>query len=299
MFGNSTFYTHPKFPFLTIRTGDYDLDGFTDIIFTTIQANQTSRVELWQSVLCTPDICTEPAVAAKRRSFKFVPDNIVLELYQIPNAFAAVFFDLDEDGTNDILVMRDNATKFVIEALFNNISPDAFFFKTLGLNGVCTQWCSGSPAFPDPRPYGVNFHGVTIKYSYSDLNGWIRSPAIPQLPQSSHMPLLTPYTLSGLGRPSNYISYLFLGLPLRSTHWFSWSGIIPNSQVVAIPYPPSSPDSWRAELYLSLSGSTIWIVISIVGCLIVLGVIVFVFSRQEKQQDDKERKEKYHNFKAM
>jgi len=289
---------HPKFPDLTIRTGDYDLDGFVDIVFTTKKGNDLSRVELWHSIPCTDELCSKEAVTSNRRTFTIVPISDALDLYSIQGAFAVSFFDLDEDGTNDILVMADNTTQIGVYALFNNILPDAYFFKTLGLNGVCTEGCSGDP-YPNPKPYGVNLHGATIKFTYSDLNGVNRAPSIPQLSQSSHLSLQTPYTLSGLGRPSNYISYFYLGVTYASQTYFSWSGIIPNSQVVGIPVP-GTPD-WRAELYLSLSGTTIWIVIAVIGCVLLLGVIIIVLRNREKAADEKEKKENEHvfSFKAL
>ena len=81
-----------------------------------------------------------------------------------------------------------------IAALYNNIYIDAYFLKTLGnslwircssiwstedhdvgLNGVCVSWCEGGVAFPDPKPYGVNYPGGTFKFVVTDLNGTPRS----------------------------------------------------------------------------------------------------------------------------
>lgn len=145
-----------------------------------------------------------------------------------------------------------------IKAFFNNVKTDAFFFKTLGHNGpssslpplphslgVCTQWCDGV-LLPDPQPYGVNQYGASLKFSISDLSATKHSAAIAQLTQTAHLPLQTPYTITGLGRISNYIEYTFLGVPYRGKngHWYSWSGLIPNSQIVAIPYPPEEPTQY-------------------------------------------------------
>eukprot|EP00163_Fabomonas_tropica_P000077 TRINITY_DN1006_c0_g1_i11.p1 TRINITY_DN1006_c0_g1~~TRINITY_DN1006_c0_g1_i11.p1 ORF type:complete len:118 (+),score=27.54 TRINITY_DN1006_c0_g1_i11:237-590(+) len=61
----------------------------------------------------------------------------------------------------DILVMTDPAndpkTKqplATIQAVFNNYYTDAFFVKTMGLNGVCPAWCKSGSKFPKPKPYG-------------------------------------------------------------------------------------------------------------------------------------------------
>lgn len=65
--------------------------------------------------------------------------------------YAAAFFDLDEDGVVDMFVLADNPPR--IETVYNNFENDAFFLKTLGLNGVCTEWCpkSAGPKFPSPK----------------------------------------------------------------------------------------------------------------------------------------------------
>lgn len=158
------------------------------------------------------------------------------DVYAFEAPFASAFYDFDEDvsgpsplsnlykGTNDMLVMgRDKDGSLGIHGAFNNLNNDAYFFKTLGtrystyklnpigLNGICTQWCSEGATIPDPKPYGVNQYGAAMKFTFSSMTGVVRAAAVPQLPQTAYSPLITPYTLAGLGRPANYIDYFFLG----------------------------------------------------------------------------------------
>jgi len=290
-----------------IRSGDYDLDGYPDLIFATKKEGSPSQIEVWRSTACSTSQCTPEAVNRGRRTFTRIGTNIANDLNKIEGAFAGVFYDLDEDGVNDVIVLSENtkngSTTLTISAIYNNVYIDAYFFKTLALNGVCTQWCSEGQLIPDPKPYGVNQHGATMKFSFADMNGITHANAVPQLCQSSHLALQTPYTLNGLGRPSNYISYFFMGVPIASdnNHWYSWSGLIPNSQIVGIPYPPNEPTSWQPELYITPSGITLWIVVAIVVLLIIIGIGIIVLTKREKRQDEAEKKEREHlfSFKAL
>jgi len=170
--------------------------------------------------------------------------------------------------------------------------------KAVGLNGVCPAWCSPTPKFPDPKPYGVNFRGGIFKFTITDLSGTTHLAVGVQLPQSSYLALNTPYVLFGLGRTSNYIEEFFYGVPLnQETHFAYWTGsTIPNSQVVAIPYKPSEPAGWTLELYTTPSGVMFWVIISVLISLIILGATTYFFHRKEKQEDERSKQEAAHLF---
>eukprot|EP01130_Rhizamoeba_saxonica_P017235 TRINITY_DN8271_c0_g2_i1.p1 TRINITY_DN8271_c0_g2~~TRINITY_DN8271_c0_g2_i1.p1 ORF type:complete len:658 (+),score=140.74 TRINITY_DN8271_c0_g2_i1:28-1974(+) len=283
---------------LTIRSGDYNLDSYPDLLIPMKVGDNPPKIQLFENIGCTLDLCSEEATKMSRRTFKQMKSGVA-SLLSIEDAYAGAFFDIDEDGTNDILVMNSNQSQLSIHGVFNNYWIDAYSLKTLGLNGVCTQWCTDGQSFPDPKPYGVNQYGATIKYVFTDLKGNAHMTHIPQLSQSSFLSLQTPYKLSGLGRPSNYVEYLFLGVPLNGKDVIntqSWPGIIPNSQVVAIPYPQDSVADWSLELYLSPSGYILWIMIACVAWTLMIGCAILFFSRREKKQDEKERKAMEHLF---
>eukprot|EP01127_Copromyxa_protea_P013742 TRINITY_DN3716_c0_g1_i1.p1 TRINITY_DN3716_c0_g1~~TRINITY_DN3716_c0_g1_i1.p1 ORF type:complete len:707 (+),score=103.69 TRINITY_DN3716_c0_g1_i1:1460-3580(+) len=345
-FGNFSFFSEgDKASYIRIRTGDYNLDGFPDLVFTTYSKTESKqRTEIWKSVACEDPapasfaagepsmnsffsspvkstgtaVCSPNAVTQGRRTFTRVADSIMSDIYEFASPSAAAFFDFDEDGTNDLLVMgKAKNGNLQIHGAFNNLNNDAFFFKTLGLNGVCTQWCSEGPTIPDPKPFGVNLHGATMKFTWSSMNGVARAQAIAQLPQTAYDHLRTPYTLSGLGRPANYIDYLYLGVPIHYTpedvntpqdsrasvsasapedHFFQWPGLMPNSQIVAIPYPSDTPASWTLQMYITSSGSALWVIIAVFTSMIFFGSLVIFFTYVEKKEDEKEDKEKEHLF---
>jgi hypothetical protein len=161
-----------------------------------------------------------------------------------------------------MLVLADNPPR--IETVYNNFANDAFFLKTLGLNGVCTEWCPTSPKFPSPKVFFpllpplfflyINYNWLAL---WRELCWWCIQihihrlvwqnatrnryfPVLPsrfpslllfipflgtQLPQSAYLALNTPYVLFGLGRTSNYIEQFFYGVPLnQSTHFNYWTG---------------------------------------------------------------------------
>lgn len=80
------------------------------------------------------------------------------------------------------------------------------------------------------------------------------------------------------------MDYLYLGVPSNATEGYvnSWPGIIPNSQVVMIPYQLNEPSYWTMELYLSPSRFVIWITLAVIVSSIICGIIIFVLSKREK-----------------
>lgn len=95
------------------------------------------QIALYHNVPCTGDLkCVDAAVSAKRRAFTELTQG-TNALVNLRGAFAAAFFDLDDDGTNDILVLAESdapasSVTRNITALFNNYDNDAYFLKMIG-----------------------------------------------------------------------------------------------------------------------------------------------------------------------
>mmetsp|Transcript_30481 Transcript_30481/g.85328 ORF Transcript_30481/g.85328 Transcript_30481/m.85328 type:complete len:466 (-) Transcript_30481:1839-3236(-) len=342
-FGPYRFYDRKSLPPLQLRVGDFNLDGFPDILVPLIRVTAgadlrdappaaagrsgplrgllgdvmsgsgaepperrdtavgTVEMSLWQNVPCMTQLCSNTAIRLRRRSFAHVTGDEVQQLRALDNPFAAAFFDIDETGTPDVMVLSEgipeDPTRRRIHFLANNMHNDAFFLKTLGLNGLCTSWCSGPVKFPDPRPYGVNFAGGVFKFIVTDLRGNKRIAASGQLSQSGHLALQLPYTLHGLGRAGNYIDLIYYGIPYQAErNWQSWICIIPNSQLVAVPHPPGNPENWQLELYITPSSVTATVVFCMFVSLLVLAVIIYALSWREKAEDERERQERSHLF---
>jgi len=215
-------------------------------------------------------------------------------LMNIKNPIAAAFMDFDEAGWLDIIVMTyspNSPNSYGIVGIFNNFGSDAFFLKTLGLNGLCTYVCSDSNSI---RPYGVNMPGNSFKFTITDFTGKKRPVMGGQLSTSSHLSLQTPYVMFGLGRPSNYIEELFMGVTYSSStsnrHWAMWVAIMPNSQLVAVPNPPDNPANWQIELFVSPTEKALWVFVAIISWLSLIGLCILYFDRRERKQDELERK---------
>lgn len=297
-FGENTKFNAIEDIPLIIRAGDYNLDRFPDILVPLI-VNGKPKIQLWKNVPCTQKLCG----SSKRRTFIPVTEGVE-ELNDIENTYTSTFFDIDEGGKNDIIVFQYDSSKqkYHSTALYNNFYNDAYFLKMLGLNGICTMCISGG----EKKPYSVNQYGTVFKYTFSDLRGSQVSAIVSQLPQSTHLSLYSPYALSGLSRPASYVDYIYMGVIIStngtsSSHYQSWPGIIPNSQVVISPYPPTKSANWVMELYISPSSSTVWIALAVCCWLIVIGGAILLLQYREKKQDEKEKKEKEHlfSFKAM
>jgi len=185
----------------------------------------------------------------------------------------------------------DNTRVRTIQAVYNNFFLDAFFLKAMGLNGM-------GGLLSKPKPYGVNLPGGVFKFTVSDLSGTKRVTQGVQLHQSGNLALQTPYILFGLGRTSNYIEEIFMGVTIKNddTYWRLWICIIPNSQLVGIPYKPEDPASWTLELYIKSSGLTLWIIVAVISWLIVTGGLIAFFSWRERREDKLLKQETAHLF---
>eukprot|EP01101_Sappina_pedata_P002682 TRINITY_DN128_c0_g1_i1.p1 TRINITY_DN128_c0_g1~~TRINITY_DN128_c0_g1_i1.p1 ORF type:complete len:701 (-),score=215.46 TRINITY_DN128_c0_g1_i1:81-2183(-) len=328
---------------LSLRFGDYNLDGYPDILVPLAPPSTKSlkkRLDfgdhgneviikdaelkhsfyaIFQNVPCTAALC-DPSFKKGKRTF--VPLGYDLgatkdstlprypfrdDLSTITDAVAATFFDLDEDGVLDILVLCDSSSNSGKNkrdynknnrAIVNNMDIDAYFLKVLGSNGVCPAWCPGKK-FPETKPYGVNYPGGTFKFTVTETSGEIRVTTGSALSQSSPLSLQTPYIVFGLGRTNDYIQILFYGVPVKNSgdiHYSSQVCIVPNAQVVAFPYPLDHPEEWKIELYVSPSGFTLWVVVAIFFTVVLLALIIFFLHQREKAQDEMEKKKMAHLF---
>eukprot|EP01114_Cavostelium_apophysatum_P009861 TRINITY_DN2316_c0_g1_i2.p1 TRINITY_DN2316_c0_g1~~TRINITY_DN2316_c0_g1_i2.p1 ORF type:complete len:678 (+),score=117.31 TRINITY_DN2316_c0_g1_i2:215-2248(+) len=293
---DSFFYPDPRTSALTLRHGDYNLDGYPDLLVPVV-SNGKSRVELYKSVPCNSQTCGSAAAEQNMRTFEKVTEDVDA-LTSVENAYAAAFIDFGEDGLLDIVVLTQNESQQSVVSIYNNFFNDAFFLKVLGSNGVCPGWCpSPGKKFPEPKPYGVNFPGAVWKYTVNELSGAQRVAQGVQLHQSGYLALQTPYILFGLGRTNNYVEELYMGVPVKSDqHWSMWICIIPNSQVVYFPYKPEDPESWTLELYIESSGVTLWVMVAFASSLIILGALIGFFRWREKKEDRLAAQQTIHLF---
>ena len=300
-----------KVPF-TLRLGDANLDGYPDLLLamtpTPPAAKEYAVVELWLNEPCQSNDgangddgssidslhCSPGAAALGRRIFSSTSaDDVNNELASVRGTFAgASFIDLSDDGMMDVLMSAYYDGKYTTYAYKNRMDQDAYFLTAMSSNGVCPAWCpSPQTKFPEPKPYGVNQPGATFKFAYTDLDGDGHMAIGVQLPQSAYMPLATPYVTFGLGRTNTFIDTFFFGIGLnQSIHSRSWVSIVPNAQIIIFPYPPSDPDEWTLELFVSPTSHLFWVGISWAAVLTLLAVVIAYLHIKEKREDEKEKR---------
>ncbi|KAJ1990529.1 hypothetical protein H4R33_001672 [Dimargaris cristalligena] len=295
---------------LRIQLGDFNYDGFADAMLTTRKndgGTDQTAIRLLYSIQCSGNLCSTGATTTRRRTLALMVDG-VSDLAMEKGLRTGLFFDLDDDGTLDIIQLQspqDHSGTWHSQFMFNNFFKDAFFAKTLMLNGVCLKWCPGGhPDSPRAPPYGVNYPGATIKYTIVDNVGTKRVTQLAQLPQSNYMARLTPYNLFGLGRTNNYVEELVVGSNYnQSRSHRMWSGVIPNSQLVISPWQGSSKDaeSWSIELYINISSSALGVLVVLLVTIFVLAATVLVLNWFEKREDKREKDRTLHviNFDAL
>uniref|UniRef100_A0A8C3THT1 Integrin alpha FG-GAP repeat containing 1 n=1 Tax=Chelydra serpentina TaxID=8475 RepID=A0A8C3THT1_CHESE len=276
---------------ITLHIGDYNMDGYPDalaILRNTSGSNQ-------QAFLLENVPCNNASCRSIHRMFKVYWE--LSDLNQIKDAVVATFFDIYEDGILDIIVLSKGYfnSDFAIHTLKNNFEADAYFVKVIVLSGLCSNDCPSKIT-----PFGVNQPGPYIMYTTVDANGYLKNGSAGQLSQSAHFALQLPYNVLGLGRSANFLDHLYVGIPRplgeKSIRKQEWTAIIPNSQLIVIPYPHNVPRSWSAKLYLTPSNIVLLTAIALIGVCVFILAIIGILHWQEKKADDREKRQEAHRF---
>ncbi|XP_022601271.1 T-cell immunomodulatory protein [Seriola dumerili] len=276
---------------LALHLGDYNLDGFPDALVVLRNSSGSGQ----QAFLLENVPCNNVSCHSVGRMFHIHWDQS--DLGAIQNAVMATFFDIYEDGILDMLVLSQAAGKndLIIHALKNNFEADAYFVKVMVLSGLCSNDCP-----EEVKPFGVNQPGPYVMYTTADSNGYLKNASAGQLSQSAHFSLQLPYTVLGLGRSANFLDHLFVGIPRQpgetDIRKQEWTAIIPNSQLIVIPFPHDKPRSWSAKLYLTPSNSVLLTAIALIGVCVFILVIIGILHWQEKKADDREKRQEAHRF---
>jgi integrin alpha FG-GAP repeat containing protein 1 len=90
----------------------------------------------------------------------------------------------------------------------------------------------------------------------------------------------------------------------QSEHYTTFSGVIPNSQLIIIPYQPKdvdNPSTWTLELYIHPGDWIPWVLLALVSATLILALVVFALNWAEKREDEMEKKRALHgiNFDAL
>lgn len=269
---------------VTLRVGDYNLDGYPDFLVTLIDASQKPRVILMENSVCDDSSC--------QYQRKFVNQWNIFKAFG--ETVLGTFCDFQEDGTLDVLlVQKTDDGKYHMNVYKDSVEYDAVFVKVL-IGG-----CYGEICKLQTVPYGTNQPGPSIRYSITTAKGGTQSSRATQLSQTAHSVLQLPYTIFGLGRNWNFVEVLDVGIPkgnYSDTLTNSFTQIIPNSQLIVIPYPMEHPDQWVSKLFITPSKAMLMTAGALIGTCLFVAAIIGILHRREKQQDKREKQQDAHKF---
>lgn len=273
---------------ITLHSGDFNMDGYPDILATIcLNENGPSQSVLMENVPST-------STSGKFTRTYAIRWNI-LDAYHKNGTAMAAFFDFYQDGVLDIILVTFDGKEYKAAAFKNSLDYDANFMKVMVLTGLTNKnnaMIMGRVS-KKRRTYGTNLPGPRISYKTTTQEGYIRHAVSAQLPQSAHFSLNLPYIIFGLGRTPNFVDTLTVGL---SNHSKDWPQIIPNSQMVVIPWPPDQPAKWKAQLFVTPSKLILMSVAALTGVCGLITVIIGVLHWKERQEDKKERLSESHRF---
>mmetsp|Transcript_24120 Transcript_24120/g.42819 ORF Transcript_24120/g.42819 Transcript_24120/m.42819 type:complete len:265 (-) Transcript_24120:119-913(-) len=263
---------------MAVRLADFDLDGFPDLLVSLYDpavGPSSAHAALYWNSGCG-DECGE---ADSRRTFKFADNSEFDKLGKIEGGYSCSFFDLDENGSYDIIVNTfDSSGRLSTHAFFNNFLYDAFYLKTLILNGY------------EKQAYSSSYPGASFMFTLTELDMDRVQVTGNQQPLTAYSALCPPYVIFGLGRTNSYVENFYMSLPLQSDNDRMWTPIIPNSYLILSPHGNSSSD-WFLELFANPT-ENIGIIVGVsLALLLVIGAIVLWRFIQEKREDRKHRYE--------
>jgi len=282
---------------LKLRHADVDGDGYPDLI-SVMRHFKTSPNN--HKLIILQNTRTEDNPFGRT----FVPTWLVFDSSSTnSNPILASFFDLGENGQADVFftskLKKGPSSYYTISASTNDQMIDACFLKVMVTTGLCYRNCPALDDFslgsssPFIR-YGTNQPGPSVNYRLIDPEGNKRIGFAGQLSQSSDFSLQMPYSIFGLGKLPNFVDNLTASVPGlldKNPKIQSWFQIVPDAQVVVIPYPPQEPRLWRIKLFITPSDIVLSTLITL-GCICcILILIILLLHRKEVLEDLAEHEE--------
>lgn len=281
---------------LSLRVGDYNLDGFPDLLGVlrsdaTGGQNRNTRAVLFENVPCVP--APESPCHYNRT---FTANFNIFKDYR--NVISASFYDISDNGALDVILVGMHKQmqtvqrqRFVIRAFENEMNFDASFLKVLVLTGQDCLQCDGS------IPYGNVLPGATIRYSSINTKGVEESGIAVQTYRTSHMTLDLPCNVFGIGHSPNFIESLAVTAPNpEKVYKKVWKQIVPNSQIVVIPKPMERPNRWIMKLFLTPSDVVLKTFGILVAICFVLGTLAGGLEFKERREDRRARQSEAHRI---
>lgn len=278
--------TRPYLNTLTLRPGDFNMDGYPDLLATLRLGDQFKSFFL-ENVECTSN-CDGYARTFAVRWNALSPYNNETVL--------GVFYDFLQDGILDVIFVHyKKAAIYNVSAFRNSLDYDANFVKVMVVTGLTNKDkpLTIGPLGKKRRTYGTNLPGPRVSYQTTTQEGKPRAGAAVQIPQSAHFSLNLPYTIFGLGRTPNFVDSLTVGV--YGNHRV-WTQLIPNSQMVVVPWPTDDPSQWRVQLFVTPSKLIFQSIVALLGTCVLILIIIGVLYWKERREDHFEKLQEAHKF---
>lgn len=286
---------------ITGRAGDYNLDGYPDLLITLRDPSVSyfSYPKI-RSVLLENSPCELSdgfCPLGRKWQVKWdalgaAPDGV--------QTLAGAFYDTQESGVLDVLLVNKDPKQSVhyLTAQRNSLDYDANFIKVLVLTGRCYGNCTHGQVIP----YGSNLAGPSVRYRTTRPNGDAQVAFSGQLSQSAYHALQLPYSLFGLGHTPNFLEGLQVAIPCMSAGTpanpgsRTWTQIIPNSQMVIIPRLDGDPGRWLNKLFVTPSRAIVLSAGALAAFGFFLASIVGVLHCRERKADQEEKLSQTNRF---
>eukprot|EP00178_Gracilaria_changii_P017468 TRINITY_DN498_c1_g1_i1.p1 TRINITY_DN498_c1_g1~~TRINITY_DN498_c1_g1_i1.p1 ORF type:complete len:645 (+),score=126.31 TRINITY_DN498_c1_g1_i1:203-2137(+) len=243
----------------SLRVGDMDLDGWSDVL--TVDAATSQPVVFrneggWDHGGRLRRIRSETLRGLQRGN---------------GGAVAVGWFDTDESGRQDVVVVRGNETRL----MWNFVGGERMFFKGTVLSGLGFRL--------EPRPFAPVV-GNTVKLSYAERGERRRRRRVCSQRGGGAWGLEEGSCVFGLGAIANYVEELWVGGGAGTR---AWTSLMPNSMaVVWAEGGGADGGAWWMEYFTQRRGGPM---LRVVGALLLalcaLGAAIGVLQRAEHKRD--------------
>ncbi|VDO03125.1 unnamed protein product [Rodentolepis nana] len=271
--------------------GDFDLDGFPDLAVG-LKYSQGSNTIVLPAILRNTARSNGGRVEFQAYLLPGVEVDNALNLKQI------AFFDYNEDGILDLFMTHQRSDKTPVTSLYmQKMTKEVYFLKVMLATGLC-----GSPGrCPNGvLPYGLPGYGYRVSYETQGAEGGRIGSSASFVSTSCCGALQLPFVTFGFGDFATYIENVIVSIPAPSgqTRSHKLTFIVPNAQVVVIPYEYNNPDSWQAKSFLQplYDIKVIVIAITLLSTCIILLVVIGILQYLEIRADQKERMQESQRF---
>ncbi|PVV01557.1 hypothetical protein BB560_004021, partial [Smittium megazygosporum] len=226
----------------------------------------------------------------RRRDFKVLGSGTEMDsgLYLEGNPTKAVFYDMDENGTLDILVSYvDKTGKSRIKLFKNNYHTASSFFLKASV-------CSYGGYSSHDKNLGYMFGGSFKCVLTSGKKKLVMTGS--QLSSTGYRSFQQPFVLFGLGKFNNYINALYIG---STTSFVSTTeSLIPNSRLYFL---VDRKDNFKPILVLPEAKNPYFILIGLSVTMVILAVSILVLNKFERDSDLAEKQNQlfWINFDAL